>query len=330
MPREEKKWHPVTKTAVDALQPRAAKPGQARESAIYDAYFDDPAPRGFHLRVFPNGRKVFAFRYRDPAGGTPPRYLRVQLGDYGALTIQQALKLADTMRDRADSGEKPREDKKRRAEIPKLSQVVTDYVALLERTKKPRYAAETKRILEKHITTPPKGLGKSLITAVSGRDLQQFHATLSTDTPVEANRLLAACSGLFTFAIRRGDITANPARAVTKTPETPRDVEPLTDAQVAALGEALRQAEQAGEPWQPLSMIRFLFFTGCRRSEAVRLHWAEIDSERARLLFLDSKGTKRETRRTDRRPLGAPVLKLLSDIRTREIDAPMSSPHRPI
>ena len=323
MPRKPKSWHPVTKTAVDALQPHASKPGQARASAIYDAYFDDPAPRGFHVRVFPNGRKVFAFRYRDPAGGTPPRYLRVQLGEYGTLTIQQALTLANATRDRAQRGEKPHDDKTKRGEIPKVSQLVADYLHQLQRTRKPRYAAETKRILEKHVTDTR--IGRELVTAVTGRDLQQLHASLS-ETPIEANRLIAAASGLFSFAIKRGDITVNPASAVSKTPETPRDVEPLTDAQVAALGEALRQAEQAGEPWQPLAMIRFLFFTGCRRNEAVQLQWAEVDEDRARLLFLDSKGTKRGTRRTDRRPLGAPVLELLSDIRKRGIDSPYVFP----
>ena len=323
MTRAQKTWYPVTKASIDALQPHPVRLGRARASAIYDAYFAAPAPAGFHVRVFPGGRKLFALRYRDPAGGTPPRYLRYAIGEYGRLTLHQGLALANDIRARIDRGEKPHDDKRARAKIPKVSQVVSDYVAELRRTRKPRYAAETARILAKHVASTK--LGRELIAAVTGRDLQQLHASLS-ETPVEANRLIAALSGLFSFAIRRGDLTTNPATAVTKTPETPRDVEPLTDAQVAALGDALRTAEQAGQPWQPLQLIRFLFFTGCRRNEAVQLRWAEIDEERARVLFLDSKGTKRGMRRTDRRPLGAPVLELLSDIKARGVASPYVFP----
>jgi integrase len=315
MSRAAKHLHPATKTAVDALKPRPAAPGQASFAAAYDAYFS--TPKGLQVRVYPSGTKVFALRYRDPAGGTPPRYRRLILGTYGEITITQAVERAIDARRRMEKGEKPHEDKADRAKIPTVAQLITDYIADLRRTKKASHADETERLLTKNV---PDAMRKELVTTVSPRDLQQLHAALS-DHPVTANRTITACSGLFRYAMRRGDLTSNPASAVTRTPEQSREVEPLTDAQVAALGIALASAEANGEAWQAIGLIRFLFFTGCRRSEAEGLQWKEIDTQRARVVFVTSKGTKRGTRGTDKRPLGAPVLALLETIRARQTAA---------
>ena len=111
------------------------------------------------------------------------------------------------------------------------------------------------------------------------------------------------------------------------TPEQGRDVEPLNNAQAAALGKALDDAETAGEAWQAVAILRLLFLTGCRRSEVEGMEWAEIDWTAARLLLLDSKGTKRGKRRTDRRPLGADVLELLRAIQQRHTDLALVSPY---
>ncbi len=311
--RAPKTWHPATKSAVDALRPRQPAPGKPTASAIFDAYFRAPAPKGFHVRVFPSGRKVFALRYRDPAGGDPPRYLRHDLGEYGPVTVPEALARAAAARARLERGDALHRDKAARRAIPTVDQLAGEYLTELERTRKASTAAEARRLIEKHLTP---ALGRELVTAVTGRDLQRLHAAMA-ETPVEANRLQAAASGLFAFAIRRGDLTTNPAAAVTKYPETSRDVEPLTDAQAAALGKALHEAETAGTPWQAVAIIRFLFLTGCRRSEAEGLRWEEVDTDRARLVFLDSKGTKRGRQKTDRRPIGAPVLTLLKACRAR-------------
>jgi integrase len=308
MARAAKQLHPATKTAVDALKPRAAAPGQATFAAAYDVYF--VAPRGLQVRVYPSGTKVFALRYRDPAGGNPPRYRRLILGTYGEITIQQAVERAVQARQRLAAGETPHQDKADRAKIPTVAQLITDYVADLRRTKKPRHADETERLLLKNV---PESISKELVSTITPRDLQQLHASLAAH-PVTANRTITACSGMFRYAIRRGDISSNPASAVTLTPEMSREVEPLTDAQVAALGNALTAAHEAGEAWQAIALIRFLFFTGCRRSEAEGLQWKEIDTERARVVFVTSKGTRRGTRGTDKRPLGATVLTLLEEI----------------
>jgi integrase len=325
MPRRPSTWHPATKRTVDALKPRVVQPGQATASAIYDVYFAAPATKGMHVRVFPNGRKVFCLRYRDPAGGTPARYRRVDLGEYGTeLTVDQAVKAAADARQRVAAGETPHADKAERAKVPTVSQLLADYLDEVKRIRKPRTAAEYERMLKREIE---KRFGKELVTAVTPRDMQRVHAEISDKgKPVNANRAIAYASPMFAFAIRRGDLTSNPTDAVKLTPEESRDVEPLNNAQAAALGKALDDAEAAGEAWQAVAIVRLLFLTGCRRSEVEGMRWEEIDWTAARLLLLNSKGTKRGKRRTDRRPLGTDVLDLLRAIEKRHTTMQMVSP----
>ena len=321
MARATKHLHPATKTAVDALKPRRLAPGQATFAAAYDAYFS--TPKGLQVRVYPSGTKVFALRYRDPAGGTPPRYRRLILGTYGEITIAQAVERAVDARKRMEKGERPHEDKSERAKIPTVATLITDYIAELRRTKKESHADETERLLTKNV---PKPLQAELVTSITADDMHRLHDDLSAH-PVTANRTITACSGMFRYAMRRGVCASNPASTVSRTPESSREVEPLTDAQVATLGAAIAAEEAAGAPWQAIEIIRFLFFTGCRRSEAEHLQWREIDTERARVVFLASKGTRRGTRGTDKRPLGALVLERLEAIRARHTAAGIVSPY---
>lgn len=326
MPRAPKTWQPATKRTVDALKPRTVQPGQATASAIYDVYFAPPATKGMHVRVYPNGRKVFCLRYRDPSGGTPARYRRVDLGEYGTeMTVEQAVKAAADARQRVAAGEAPHADKAERAKVPTVSQLLADYLEEVRRIRKPRTAAEYERMLKREIEGR---FGRELVTAITPRDMQRLHAEISDKGKrVNANRLIAYASPMFAYAIRRGDLTSNPTDAVKLTPEEGRDVEPLNNAQAAALGKALDDAETAGEAWQAVDIIRLLFLTGCRRSEVERMQWEEIDWTAARLLLIDSKGTKRGKRRTDRRPLGADVLQLLRAIEKRHAGMKIVSPY---
>ncbi len=136
--------------------------------------------------------------------------------------------------------------------------------------------------------------GRDLVTAITRHDLPRLSAEI-TDAghPTNANRAVAYCSAMLTFAMRRGDVTSNPAAAVKRTPELGRDVEPLTDQQEAALGKALDDAEAAGEAWQAIELVRFLFLNGCRRSEGEHLQWTEVDDERRQLVFLDPGARRR-------------------------------------
>jgi integrase len=79
-------------------------------------------------------------------------------------------------------------------------------------------------------------------------------------------------------------------------------------------------AEKEGEPWQALGIIRLLLLTGLRRDEARALRWDYVDEQGGRLLLPDTKTGK------SARPLAAPVMTLLTELRQRSGKSPWVFP----
>ncbi len=322
MPRKPPAKIPARKTSVDALKP---------SGVAYDAYFE--APKGFHVRVYPSGVKVFALRFRDAIGGKSAargasgkaKYRRLTLGTYGDITITEAAALATSARGRLSKGERPQDDKKKRAAVPTVSELVTTYLAELRKDCDPQHVREVDRLLTVHLIP---NFGTEPITLVTPADMQALHTDLH-ETPSEANHAIVAMSAFFAFAIRQLHITVNPAAAqfVKRYPKPRRRVVPLTDAQVSALGDAMRAAEANGVPWQVPAALRLLFLTGCRKSEILNLRWVEVDRERQRLTFLDSKGMKLSDRAEDQRHISAEALAVLETIRAEKHSDVYVLPH---
>lgn len=322
MPRSAPTKYPARKSSVDALAPR---------SVAYDAYFD--APKGFHVRIYPSGTKVFALRFRDAIGGksalraTPgkSKYRRLILGTYGEITITEAAALAEDKRGRLRKGERPQDDKRKRGAIPAVKECVATYLAELRKDCTPDHVREIERLLTVHLL--PK-FGTEPVTLVTPADMQSLHKGLE-GTHSEANHAIVACSAFFAYAIRQLHITVNPASAqfVKRYAKPRRRVTPLTDAQVSALGDAIRAAEQQGVPWQVPAALRLLFLTGCRKSEILKLRWLEVDAVRSRLTFLDSKGMKLSDRAEDQRHISAEAIALLEEIRAAKHSDTYVLPH---
>jgi len=168
--------------------------------------------------------------------------------------------------------------------------------------------------------------------------VDNLHRRLGAKTPVSANRVIVALSGVYTFAARRRLIAdgVNPARGVEKFREQGRERYLSTD-ELARLGQVLRAGEIDGLAWprekgraaskhdrkpdkrktllskHVIAAFRLLLFTGCRLREILRLRWSEVDLERGLLLLPDSK-TGRKTV-----VLNAPARQVLADM--REISA---------
>ncbi|WP_247457679.1 site-specific integrase [Bradyrhizobium sp. 2] len=110
--------------------------------------------------------------------------------------------------------------------------------------------------------------------------------------------------------------TENPAAGIKPNKEQQRQ-RYLTVEELERLGNAIREAETTGIPWQPdptkkvkhapkpenrltkidqhaAAAIRLLLFTGCRLMEVLNLRWAEYDAGRG-LLFLPDSKTGRKT-----------------------------------
>jgi integrase len=161
-----------------------------------------------------------------------------------------------------------------------------------------------------------------------------LHRKLGKKTPVTANRVVVALSGVYAFAMRRRLIAdgINPARGIEKFREQSHERYLSTD-ELGRLGHAMRlgETEGAGLPWlrEPgraskhdrkpdnrksllsphvTAAIRLLLFTGCRLREILGLRWSEVDLARGLLLLPDSK-TGRKTV-----VLNAPAMRVLADV----------------
>jgi integrase len=90
-----------------------------------------------------------------------------------------------------------------------------------------------------------------------------------------AARAMGMLGAMFAFAVRRGLRGDNPVHGVDRHAYEPRQRR-MTEAEYAALGEALRTMPKSAWP-VAVAATKFLALTGWRRGEMLTLRWSEID-----------------------------------------------------
>jgi integrase len=94
-----------------------------------------------------------------------------------------------------------------------------------------------------------------------------------------ASRAVSLLSAIYGWATGKGLVPGNPVRGVRRFADRRRERR-LSDAEYAALGAGLREAEAAGV-WPPaVACATFLTLTGWRKNEAAELTWGEVDLTR--------------------------------------------------
>lgn len=309
----------LTKKVVDA-----AKPAD-RETFIWDA--GDGAIKGFGIRIFPGGRKVFVAQFRI-GGGRGAKSRRVTIGAYGVWTVEKAREEAERLIREADQGidakatqaaaaaarDAAREleaKEQRLAREMRLSvlaaRFMAEHVAL---KRKGTTQAFYRTVLDRHILPV---LGEKDVRAITRQDVAKLHAGLAGKATM-ANRALAVLSAIFGWAERLEILpegTRNPTARLEKFKEHARERFLSVD-ELARLGEAIRVAESTGIEWTPraegktkhapraekrrvviapsaAAALRLLIFTGARLREILHLEWSSVDVERGLLRLRDSK-----------------------------------------
>lgn len=258
----------ITKRSVDA-----ALPGD-KEFFIWDDEL-----KGFGLRVYPSGRKMYLAQFR--AGG---RLRRVNIGLHGALTPDLARTEAMKHLSQVRLGGDPANDRDRRKASPTMKEFgkrfLAEHVAL---HCKPSTYGEYKRSVELFIN--PK-LGSRRIIDITRADVVGLHQSMK-NVPYQANRTLGVLSIMFTVAHTWGVRTdgVNPCWKVKRYKEVKRE-RYLTPDELARLGKVLREADE--EP-EAANCIRLLLLTGCRLGEIQTLKWDYVDLEAGVLRLPDSK-----------------------------------------
>lgn len=328
----------LTDARVKALQPREKD---------YCAWCE--GDRGFGVRVWPasskspHGRKVFVVMYR--ARGSTGSAKRVTLGAFPTMGTEEARKEAKRILAKAALGEDVAADRAMRRAAITVAELCDEYLKDGCGHKKDSTVTVDKGRIERHIKPL---LGKRRINQVTKTDVAKFVRDVANgETAADvktgkfgraivkggkgtATRTLRLLGGIFTYAVDRGYIEANP-RAGVKGYEDKRNTRWLGNEELARLGGTLRLAETEGLPWrqnegvkakhrakaenarEPVSphaiaAIRLLMLTGCRLSEILNLRWSDVSFERASLHLPDSKTGAKDLY------LSAPALKVLSEI----------------
>lgn len=127
-------------------------------------------------------------------------------------------------------------------------------------------------------------VGKSMATQVDAKALQKkLMQAGHSDSYV--NRITAFLSAVFHHAIEQKLMKANPMHGLVKLKETRLEVY-MPAVEMRKLGKTI--AKSSRSPFA-LAALRFLFMTGCRKSEVLDLEWSNVDWDNGLLNLQDSK-----------------------------------------
>lgn len=274
-PRRDK----ISKRTIDA-----AEPGER------DYFIWDTGLTGFGLKVTPKGRKVFVYQYRMPAPGQTASVLakRYTIGKFGTLAPDQARKIAERLAGMVASGIDPiendraehdaakaakaaAEEQKRLASVLAFDRYADAWLAHYEHEKgrRPSSIRQAKLVVENHLKPV---LGSKAMPHIGRADLKAVLANIDAKKRGMRRAVHVYASILFGWAVRQGDIEANPLASMEKPPAPASRDRVLTDAEVKLIWQA---APELAAPFD--AFVRLLLLTAQRRSEVAGMEWSELD-----------------------------------------------------
>ena len=247
------------KTRLTDARARAFAPPPGREGVLWDADVT-----GFGLRVLPGGSRSWVVHRRRRGG-----VLKRTLGPIDALPAGAARSAARRLLAgaTADTG----------GPAPTLRAFAPVFLADCAPRWKPATRMAHAHNLREHIVP---AFGRRRVDAVTARDVRVWFDDLACRGAGTANRTLAVLSSLMRHAEELGlrPDHSNPCRGLRRR-RSGFTARYLADAEFAALGSALAAAEHAHPV--AVAVLRFLLFTGARKSEALGLRWEHVHGGRA-------------------------------------------------
>jgi integrase len=272
------------------LEQAAAPVGTAR------FYLHDERESGLVLQVTSTGRKTFQL-YKKHMG----KPIRVTIGTFPDLTVEQARKKAREIKVSLTNGENPNDKLKQQRQEMTFAGLFEIYIERHAKTKKRSWKAD-QEAFDRHLGA----LGRKKLSTVTRRDIAEIHSRIGKDRPTTANRILALVSSVFGRAIEFGlweDL--NPCLGVKRFSEQSRD-RFLSGDELARLFQALEQ-EQNGTA-RDFFLVALL--TGARRANVLSMRWSDLDlKNHVWRIELTKNGTPQTV------PLIGPVLEILQDRR---------------
>ncbi|MDA0657112.1 MAG: site-specific integrase [Proteobacteria bacterium] len=242
----------------------------------------DTEVKGLGVRITAAGAKTWTLKYWS-------RPLQKQrwysLGSCDNVSPTQARKKARALLVGIADGSDPAEERKRIKDAGTINDLLDRYIREhLEVKNKPSTRAPVKYMIEGHLRP---AFGRMKIETVTRSDISRLHAKM-VSTPRAGNHALAVLSKVFNLAEIWGlrPENSNPVRLIQRYREQPRD-RFITEGEINQLGKALDSATGLS-PWA-VGAIRFLMFSGMRKSEAISLEWNWVEFEAGYVRLPDAK-----------------------------------------
>lgn len=200
---------------------------------------------------------------------------RVTLGDIRVVGLDDARKKAREHLSRANLGHDPQAERAAARRATRFKSLVDDYLTESKAKHRERYQREVARHLIKHALP----LHRQPADSVSRSDIYELlKAVAAKNGPMAANRLRAALSSLWTWALRTGRVEGdNPVAYV------PRPAKERIRDRVLAETEMSAIWRCTGQNHDHDRIVRLLLLTGARREEVGSMRWSELE------ISLDSK-----------------------------------------
>ncbi len=252
----------VTSRTVETLPYRPS-------SAGWCAYWHGTI-RGFGLRVTDTGQRAYIVSYR--LRGAKNSRLRT-LGNTQALTFGQAMERAREALHAARGG-RDLFDEIKRTRSQTMGEVWGYYVSEhLASAATVKTRCDTESLWRCH---GERAFAARPLADVTGETARDWHRRVTRDSGAYvANRSLQALRAAWNFGRKFGRVPReleNPFAAVTLNRELPRQTI-LEPHQFPALAAALNAIEN---PWAR-AYLWALFYTGCRKTELLKLRWADVE-----------------------------------------------------
>lgn len=250
------------------------------------AFYDSIAP-SLECRVTPKGAKTFNL-YRWSKTLTQP--LRITLGRWPALSVEEARRMAATQLVEVMNGSHPTRNRRNTRDELTLGAAVDTYIDWLRaQERKPTsiktYEYFATRFLSHWRNRKLATLDAEHIVSLRAtiRDKDGTQATArekrrqeKADRRITANRVIRFLSQVFNNSIRLGWKGINPCNAVKPFPEKPSNRR-LEDREVATFLTACDELHQNGDTSVDLLLV--CLYSGVRRRNVGAARWADISLE---------------------------------------------------
>jgi integrase len=255
-----------TKRVIDALP----LPGPGKRLYVYDTKV-----RGLELMVTGHGSRSFKV-YRK----LHDKPVRVSLGKYPEMSIEQARTAAQKVITEMIKGTNPNAEKKKLRAETTLGEMFRMFMDNYSKHHKKTWMVDEKDI--------PRFLGhwfKRKLSAITKQEVLNLHEKIRQDSGLyQANRLLARIHIMFNKAIEWGWVGINPAQGVKKFKEKsrerflhPDELPRFFESLDAETNDTIRD------------YIYVSLFTGARRSNVLAMRWEELNFERKEWLIPETK-----------------------------------------